>query len=231
MFSGLLDPGNLHIVREISTDPGPSTANTDVAVFSTCCRPSPHRPEPRFRNGRAHHPDVGEQRRRHRHAAQHRAAAVRRPGSRRRRRQHRCDRVRHHQRHDANTKSAADGDDARHRRPERHATPGGTGLASGDKPGVWTDIGPGGPTFTPGDAESGLRLRVQARFTDLLRAQETITSAPTAAVINVNDAPVNDGAVTLGPVDEDSGALTITQADLLAGALDVDASTSSPPRT
>ena len=57
-------------------------------------------------------------------------------------------------------------------------------------PGSWTPVGTG-TTFTPDDAQVGLALRVVARYTDqgLQPAQETITSDPTALVVNVNDLP------------------------------------------
>ena len=45
-------------------------------------------------------------------------------------------------------------------------------------------------TFTPGDAQVGLSLRVKATYTDGAGNIETVFSAPTAAVINVNDAPI-----------------------------------------
>ena len=53
---------------------------------------------------------------------------------------------------------------------------------------IFVDIG-SGPNFTPGDAQAGVRLRVKAVYSDLNGVQETVLSAPTAAVINVNDAP------------------------------------------
>jgi Ca2+-binding RTX toxin-like protein len=57
-----------------------------------------------------------------------------------------------------------------------------------ERPDVWTTVG-SGATFTPQDAEVGARLRVVASFADHDRVLETVTSAPTAAVANVNDAP------------------------------------------
>ena len=66
-------------------------------------------------------------------------------------------------------------------------------------PAVWTPVGTGA-TFTPGDAHVGLALRVVATFTDqaAVPANESVTSAATAAVANVNDAPV--GVPTLDAV-------------------------------
>ena len=46
-----------------------------------------------------------------------------------------------------------------------------------------------GTTFTPGDAEVGLRLRVRAVYKDANGVLEEVFSAPTAPVANVNDAP------------------------------------------
>jgi Ca2+-binding RTX toxin-like protein len=56
----------------------------------------------------------------------------------------------------------------------------------------------GGTTFTPGDAESGLRLRVRAVYRDGNGVLEEVFSAPTAPVANVNDAP------TAGPTISDT---------------------------
>jgi hypothetical protein len=55
-------------------------------------------------------------------------------------------------------------------------------------PGVWTTQ-TSGVTFTPTDAESGLRLRAVATFRDNDGVFETARSEPTAPVGNVNDAP------------------------------------------
>ena len=48
-----------------------------------------------------------------------------------------------------------------------------------------------GPTFTPGDDEVGLRLRVRAVYEDANGVLEEVFSTPTAAVANVNDALTN----------------------------------------
>jgi Ca2+-binding RTX toxin-like protein len=58
--------------------------------------------------------------------------------------------------------------------------------------GVFTDIilGGSGPTFTVLPAQAGARLRVTATYTDALGVSETVFSAPTSPVININDAPV-----------------------------------------
>jgi len=56
--------------------------------------------------------------------------------------------------------------------------------------GVYTNIaGATGVTFTPGDAQVGRKLRVVASYTDEVGQAETFTSAPTTAVLNINDAP------------------------------------------
>ena len=52
----------------------------------------------------------------------------------------------------------------------------------------WTPVGVGA-AFTPGDAEVGSRLRVVATFRDFDGVLETVTSAATAAVGNLNDRP------------------------------------------
>nr|WP_158592127.1 hypothetical protein [Pseudomonas cavernicola] len=62
-------------------------------------------------------------------------------------------------------------------------------------PGVWTTVG-NGSTFQPGDAQVGLALRVVASFVDGLGHPETVTSAATAAVSNVNDAPTGLPAIS-----------------------------------
>ncbi len=62
-------------------------------------------------------------------------------------------------------------------------------------PGVWTTVG-NGPTFQPGDAQVGLALRVLASFVDGLGNPETVTSAVTAAVSNLNDAPTGLPAIS-----------------------------------
>jgi Ca2+-binding RTX toxin-like protein len=55
-----------------------------------------------------------------------------------------------------------------------------------------------GTSFTPGDAEVGLRLRVRAVYKDGNGVLEEVFSAPTAPVANVNDAP------TAGPTISDT---------------------------
>ena len=82
----------------------------------------------------------------------------------------------------------------------------------------------GGTTFTPGDAETGLRLRVRAVYKDGNGVLEEVFSAPTAPVGNVNDAP------TAGPTISDTtptegealtvNLLTIADPDGTAGLVD-----------
>ena len=74
-----------------------------------------------------------------------------------------------------------------------------------------------GPSFRPGDDEVGLRLRVRAVYQDQNGVFEEVFSAPTAAVANLNDAPVGLPVVSdLTPTqDRELTALTagITDAD------------------
>ena len=70
------------------------------------------------------------------------------------------------------------------------------------------DVRAAGPTFTPGDAEVGLALRVRAVYQDANGVLETVFSAPTALVANVNDAPT--GAPTISDATPTDGrALTV----------------------
>ena len=58
------------------------------------------------------------------------------------------------------------------------------------------------PTYTLGDADVGREMRVQVSYTDGNNTAETLTSAPTTAVSNINDNPT--GAVTIsGQATED----------------------------
>ena len=73
-----------------------------------------------------------------------------------------------------------------------------------------------GPTFTPGDGEVGLSLRVRAVYKDANGVLETVYSAPTGPILNVNDAPV--GSVTISdttPTEGDflTATASITDAD------------------
>ncbi|MFH7244831.1 MAG: FG-GAP-like repeat-containing protein, partial [Spirulina sp.] len=61
-------------------------------------------------------------------------------------------------------------------------------------------------TFTPGDDQVGQQVRVQMQYTDLQGTLETITSAATSAIANVNDAPT--GTVTISGIGQESYTLT-----------------------
>lgn len=86
-------------------------------------------------------------------------------------------------------------------------------------PAVWTPVGTGA-TFTPGNAQVGQALRVVATFTDLapVPVLETVISAPTAPVLNVNDVPV--GVPTLNPASAlpQEGELVTADASLITDA-------------
>jgi Ca2+-binding RTX toxin-like protein len=90
-------------------------------------------------------------------------------------------------------------------------------------PGVWVSTGTVGSTFSPGNPEVGLRLRVDATFLDGAGNPEEIISAPTAAVINVNQLPV--GTPQLTDLSPTQGSLLsaatagITDADGLTGVV------------
>jgi Ca2+-binding RTX toxin-like protein len=79
-------------------------------------------------------------------------------------------------------------------------------------PGVWTTVGTG-PSFTPGDAEVGLALRVVATFQDGLGVLESATSAPTALVINVNDPATGTPAIN-DTTPETGQVLTATRGSI-----------------
>jgi hypothetical protein len=63
-------------------------------------------------------------------------------------------------------------------------------------------IGATGNTYTLGDADVGTQISVQVSYIDAQGTAETITSAATAAVANVNDAPAGVPVIT-GSVTED----------------------------
>jgi Ca2+-binding RTX toxin-like protein len=87
-------------------------------------------------------------------------------------------------------------------------------------PGGWSAVATG-PTFTPGDAVVGKSLRVVATFMDGDGVPESVSSAATPPVVNVNDAPV--GTVVLSdPTPTETILMTadssgITDADGLIG--------------
>ena len=71
-----------------------------------------------------------------------------------------------------------------------------------------------GETYTLGDADVGREVRVQVSYTDGNNTAETVTSAPTTAVTNINDSPT--GTVTIegtAAEDETLTANTDTLAD------------------
>ena len=57
-------------------------------------------------------------------------------------------------------------------------------------------------TYTPGDADVGTQISVRVSYTDGQGTAQSVTSAQTAAVANVNDAPAGVPAIT-GTVTED----------------------------
>ncbi|MEI7743872.1 MAG: peroxidase family protein [Chloroflexota bacterium] len=83
-------------------------------------------------------------------------------------------------------------------------------------PGSWVTVH-AGTTFSPGNAEVGSRLRVVATFTDGVGVLEAITGAATDPVANVNDAP------TGGPVlDTAAPAVGVTVHADLSSLADAD---------
>jgi hypothetical protein len=76
-------------------------------------------------------------------------------------------------------------------------------------------------TYQLGDSDVGATIKVVASYTDLHGTPESVTSAPTAAVANVNDAPVGLPFIS-GTVTEDQTLTAdtsgITDADGLSGA-------------
>ncbi len=80
--------------------------------------------------------------------------------------------------------------------------------------GTYTEVGTG-TTFTPGDPDVGKFLRVTATFIDGDGAPESVTSAPTAAVTGLNDAPT--GTLTIDdttPLQGSALNVTSTVADV-----------------
>ena len=76
------------------------------------------------------------------------------------------------------------------------------------------DTGATGSSYMLGDADVGLQISVRANYTDGHGAAESVTSAATAAVANVNDIPT--GSVTIsGTPTEDQ---TLTASNTLADA-------------
>ena len=76
------------------------------------------------------------------------------------------------------------------------------------------DVTATGTTFTPGTELAGLVLRVKAVYKDANGVLETVFSAPTAPVVNVNDAPT--GAPTINDATPTEGlALTVNPATIV----------------
>jgi serralysin len=74
----------------------------------------------------------------------------------------------------------------------------------------WSDIaGATASSFTPTEAQVGLKLRVLASYTDGLGKAESVASTSTAAVANVNDAPT--GKVSIGGTAQQGSLLTASQ--------------------
>jgi CSLREA domain-containing protein len=63
-------------------------------------------------------------------------------------------------------------------------------------------------TYTMGDADVGTQIAVQVSYTDGQGTAESLTSAQTAAVANVNDAPV--GSVTISGTPTEDQTLTVS---------------------
>ena len=77
-------------------------------------------------------------------------------------------------------------------------------------------------TYTLGDADVGREVRVRVSYTDGNNTAETVTSAPTAAVTNINDNP--SGSVSIdGTVREDQTLTANTDTLADADALPADA--------
>lgn len=89
-------------------------------------------------------------------------------------------------------------------------------------PGVWATLGTG-TSFTPRDPQVGQALRVVANFNDNAGNPETITSAATAAVTNVNSVPIGVPVLSAGAAaPQETEVLSvstagITDSDGLAG--------------
>ena len=79
--------------------------------------------------------------------------------------------------------------------------------------GEWTDIaGATDDTFTPGDQEVGAQVRVVVSYTDGGGNDESVESAPTDPIANVNDEPA--GGVGIDGVAQEDSVLTANTGDL-----------------
>ncbi|MBB5788941.1 peroxidase family protein [Jiangella mangrovi] len=97
---------------------------------------------------------------------------------------------------------------------------------------VWTGVGTGA-TFTPSDDQVGAPLRVVVTYTDGDGVVESVTSAATAAVANVNDVPTGVPAI-LDITPQEDVASTVSTAliadgDGLPATLDVRWQASTTP--
>ena len=67
----------------------------------------------------------------------------------------------------------------------------------------WCAIGGAtGSTYTLGDADVGAMISVQVSYTDLQGTNESVTSAQTAAVANINDAPTGSVNISGTPTED-----------------------------
>jgi hypothetical protein len=78
---------------------------------------------------------------------------------------------------------------------------------------VWTTVALD-DSFTPGDEEVGLRLRVVATFQDGDDVLESVNSAPTQAVANVNDEPTGRPAIS-DTTPREGDAVTASRGSIL----------------
>ena len=88
-------------------------------------------------------------------------------------------------------------------------------IASGR--GTLTDNHDGSWTYRPAANDD-----TAVSFSYSIGDGNVVTAHASLDITPVNDAPAVSGAVTLAPIDEDSGARLITQGELLANASDVD---------
>jgi VCBS repeat-containing protein len=68
-------------------------------------------------------------------------------------------------------------------------------------------------TYTLGDADVGTQISVQVTYTDAHSTAESVTSAQTAAVTNVNDAPTGSVAISGTPTEDQTLSASNTLAD------------------
>ena len=76
------------------------------------------------------------------------------------------------------------------------------------------DTGATGSTYLLGDADVGAQISVRANYTDGHGTAEAVTSAVTAAVANVNDAPTGSVTISGAPTEDQ----TLTASNTLADA-------------